>query len=109
MIVEEVYESQHGLAVLPKMMICFDDDLVFKLKCRRESEASVKAADIYLLFGEQLLNKMYYIYIYIYIYASCCIPTLWISPACQGCHSVIKKTAERTTSVIESNHYMCLS
>ena len=66
MVVEEVYESQHGLAVLPKMMICFDDYLVFKLKCRRESEASVKAADIYLLFGEQLLNKIYYIYIYIY-------------------------------------------
>ena len=68
MVVEEVYESQHGLAVLPKMMICFDDYLVFKLKCRRESEASVKAADIYLLFGGQLLNKIYYIYIYIYIY-----------------------------------------
>ena len=69
MVVEEVYESQHGLAVLPKMMICFDDYLVFKLKCRRESEASVKAADIYLLFGEQLLNKIYYIYISIMLHS----------------------------------------
>ena len=37
--VEEVYEIEHGLAVLPKMMIYFDDYLVVKLKCRRESEA----------------------------------------------------------------------
>ena len=37
--VEEVYEIEHGQAVLPKMMIFFDDYLVFKLKCRRESEA----------------------------------------------------------------------
>ena len=37
-VVEEVYEIEHGLAVLPKMMIYFDGYLVFKLKCRRESE-----------------------------------------------------------------------
>ena len=37
-VVEEVYEIEHGLAVLPKM-IYFDDYLVFKLKCRRESKA----------------------------------------------------------------------
>ena len=39
--VEEVYEIEHGLAVLPKMMImiCFADYLVVKLKGRRESEA----------------------------------------------------------------------
>ena len=38
-VVEEVYEIERGLAVLPKMMIYFDGYLVFKLKCRRESEA----------------------------------------------------------------------
>ena len=38
-VVEEVYEIEHGLiVVLPKMMIYFDGYLVFKLKCRRESE-----------------------------------------------------------------------
>ena len=38
-VVEEVYEIEHGLiAVLHKMMIYFDGYLVFKLKCRRESE-----------------------------------------------------------------------